>query len=132
MNEETLLLELQRISCLDNLRCLGCGYEHSCSIHGCAIINEAVQRLETLTKSKVNDPLSLEELREMDGEPVWIHSFSSIQKKPRISGWAIVETVGSANATFVRAGVNCRITKWFTNYGSTWLAYRRKPEEKSL
>lgn len=76
-----------------------------------------------------NDPLTLEELRKMGGEPVWIHSFSSIQKKPRISGWAIVETVGSANATFVRAGVNCRTTKWFTNYGSTWLAYRRRPEE---
>ena len=57
MNEETLLLELRRISCLDNLRCLGCGYEHSCSIHGCAIINEAVQRLETLTTSMVLPPV---------------------------------------------------------------------------
>lgn len=76
-----------------------------------------------------NDPLTLEELRGMGGEPVWIHSFSSIQKKTRVSGWAIVETVGSANATFVRAGVNCRTAKWFANYGSTWLAYRRKPKE---
>lgn len=29
-----------------SLVCFGCGYEHSCSIHGCAIINEAVERLQ--------------------------------------------------------------------------------------
>lgn len=33
-----------------SLVCLGCGHEHSCSVHGCAIINEAVTRLENLTE----------------------------------------------------------------------------------
>ena len=32
-----------------------------------------------LTKMR---PLALEQLREMDGEPVWIHTFSSKSKKP--------------------------------------------------
>lgn len=27
--------------------CLGCGYEHNCSIHGCAIIRAAIDELES-------------------------------------------------------------------------------------
>lgn len=29
-----------------SLVCLGCGQEHNCGIHGCAIIREAVEQLE--------------------------------------------------------------------------------------
>ena len=29
-----------------SLVCLGCGYEHNCGIHGCAVLNEAADRLE--------------------------------------------------------------------------------------
>lgn len=32
----------------DNLRCLGCGYEHGCGIHGCRVMKEAASRLEKL------------------------------------------------------------------------------------
>ena len=81
--------------------------------------------------TKKVEPLTLDELREMDGEPVWVHTFSAIKKKTNVAQWAILETVGSANATFLRAGVNSRLTKWFCNYGNTWLAYRQKPEEES-
>ncbi len=28
-----------------SLACLGCGYEHNCSMHGCALIQEAVTQL---------------------------------------------------------------------------------------
>ena len=31
-----------------SLACMGCGYEHNCSIHGCRIIREATQALEAL------------------------------------------------------------------------------------
>lgn len=101
-------------------------------------LEEMMERLTDLTPEEIkaliqlpNDPLTLEELRKMDGEPVWIHSFSAVQRKTKIACWAIVETIGHANATFLRAGVNCRTTKWFANYGQTWLAYRRKPEENT-
>lgn len=83
----------------------------------------------TPTYEPPNDPLTLEELREMDGEPVWLHTFSAVQKKTQISCWAILECSSNANAVFLRAGVNSRLTKWFCNYGQRWLAYRRKPEE---
>ena len=29
-----------------SLVCLGCGHEHSCGVHGCAILKEAADRLE--------------------------------------------------------------------------------------
>ena len=38
---ESILRDLRRIS-VDNHRCFGCGREHDCSLHGCAIIREAV------------------------------------------------------------------------------------------
>ena len=53
-----------------SLLCLGCGYEHNCGIRGCAIIRAAAERLEELT-APPTAPLTLEELWEMDGKPVW-------------------------------------------------------------
>lgn len=29
-----------------SLICLGCGYEHGCSVHGCAVLREAAELLE--------------------------------------------------------------------------------------
>ena len=40
-SNDILLRELRRIS-TDNHKCFGCGHEHDCSIHGCAIIREAM------------------------------------------------------------------------------------------
>ena len=82
-----------------SLVCFGCGHEHNYSTHGCAILRNAVEhmeaalsnydslsalvhRLETELKSEIlsaaelrarmaNEPLTLEQLREMD-EPVWV------------------------------------------------------------
>lgn len=82
-----------------SLVCFGCGHEHNCSTHGCAILRNAVEHmeaalsnydslsalvhhLETELKSEIlsaaelrarmaNEPLTLEQLREMD-EPVWV------------------------------------------------------------
>lgn len=127
MNEENLLLELRRISCLDNLRCLGCGYEHSCSIHGCAIINEAVQRLETLTKSKANDPLSLEELLEMDGEPVWV-----VFNDYPLGCWALVRLWSEPPHNIFLTFKSC--VEYFADdmMRNGVKIYRQKPEEKSL
>lgn len=32
----------------DNHRCFGCGHEHNCGIHGCAINRQAADELESL------------------------------------------------------------------------------------
>ena len=39
---EQVISDLQRISVQDAHRCFGCGREHNCSLHGCAIIRDTV------------------------------------------------------------------------------------------
>ena len=70
-----------------------------------------------------NEPLTIEELREMDGEPVWIVDVGP--HKWYGPGWAIVDrdnclvrTVKNWNAVF------------FERYGERWIAYRRPKEEQ--
>lgn len=65
-----------------------------------------------------NPPLTLEELQEMDGEPVYIVD----SERPDNSGWEI------CNSLLTDPWNNCDNV---AAYGKTWLAYRRKPEEES-
>lgn len=45
-----LITALERLKVeTGSLACLGCGYEHSCSTHGCAIIREAVALVKVKT-----------------------------------------------------------------------------------
>ncbi len=97
--------------------CLGCGFEHSCSIHGCAVIKALIERAMV---EKDNAPLTLEELREMAGEPVWVET-PGIREYGR---YGIVESVDAEyNALFLSADFTCH------DYGTVWIAYRRKPWE---
>lgn len=46
MTTNELITALQRLKVeTESIACLGCGHEHNCGIHGCAIIREAVHRL---------------------------------------------------------------------------------------
>lgn len=76
------------------------------------------------TLTPPNEPLTIEELREMDGDPVWIVDVGP--HKWYGPGWAIVDrdnclvrTVKNWNAVF------------FESYGERWLAYRRPAEGQS-
>lgn len=75
-------------------------------------------------KPPTNDPLTLEELREMDGEPVWCES----EHRPDGSGWFIVDASALLPHEFIAVGrergIPCAGID--TSY---WTAYRRKPEE---
>lgn len=75
-----------------------------------------------------NDPLTLEELREMDGEPVFIVS------KRYGNGWCIVQWHGVSKSWmyFSRTGTAEGMTATpitAREYGDDWSAYRRKPED---
>ena len=71
-----------------------------------------------LSEEKANEPLSLEQLRQMDGEPVWI-----VWPDGRIdSRWWIV------------GNHDWHLMEFFDpyavpDYGKTWIAYRRKPAD---
>lgn len=79
-------------------------------------LKEKLERLKSAPPP--NDPLTLEELREMDGEPVWISYFAG--------GPNVCMLVDAKHDV-------CRVAHGgfavFENLGRTWLAYRRKPEE---
>lgn len=71
-----------------------------------------------------NDPLTLDELLEMDGETVWVTTSTGV--RPFVG---IVDTelnivffgLSSDTSYGGQVPLNC--------YGEFWLAYRRKPEE---
>ena len=65
--------------------------------------------------SPPNEPLTLEELREMDGEPVWCCA----KGQPTNGAWMLVGANGCENLTSFAV---------FDDYGIEWLAYRRPPE----
>ena len=47
MLDEDLLAALRRLKVqTGSLACLGCGHEHDCGIHGCAILREMIAWLE--------------------------------------------------------------------------------------
>lgn len=46
MSDKKLIQALRRLSVENRpLCCMGCGHEHNCSIHGCAVIREAMERI---------------------------------------------------------------------------------------
>lgn len=81
-------------------------------------IADILEEMLKLEREK-NDPLTIEELREMDGKPVWIE-----RNSPDDREWASV---------FCREKF-CRTSRGnialFGLYDIGWLAYRHKPEEE--
>ena len=82
----------------------------------------ALRQQETVTDShQLNEPLTLDELRQMDGEPVYS-----------------VEITGREEWLFRRDGGFADMYGEFTsddfmswdNYGKLWWCYRQKPEEE--
>lgn len=65
-----------------------------------------------------NDPLTLKQLREMGGEPVWISYFAGGQNVCMLVD-AKHDVCRDAHGGFAV----------FENLGRTWIAYHRKPEE---
>ncbi len=76
---------------------------------------------ERTVPSPLNAPLTLEELREMDGEPVWVVPLNDFEILPAnylVNAYAEQIVVDKFGAYLD-----------FEDYGKTWLSYRRKPEE---
>lgn len=47
MSDRELIASLRRLKVqTGSLACLGCGYEHNCGIHGCAILRKTIAWLE--------------------------------------------------------------------------------------
>ena len=81
------------------------------------VFETAIEALQEKLEREKNPPLTLEELRVMAGEPVWIKTIDSFW-----DGWGIV--TGGCDLVYDGDG-----DEWYTEeYGSKWLAYRHKPD----
>lgn len=88
--------------------------------------NDCLMRVRSMvhsapTLTPPNEALTLEQLREMDGEPVWIVDIGC--RKWYGPGWAIVDRENN----LVRTAKNWNPV-FFERYGESWLAYRYQPE----
>lgn len=72
-----------------------------------------------------NDPLTLEQLREMGGQAVWVSPING----ESLAQWMLVS--GYTRKEIYLIAPSCHIIQGYArkSYGKTWLAYRRKPEE---
>ena len=75
---------------------------------------------------EVNKALTLDDLRKMDGEPVWIKLFDKDEEF-----WVLrydwVDTRNPEPMILLHM-------RWYSHadYGKTWLAYRQKPKEGTV
>ena len=95
---------------------------HTCSLRYGEVEEYHSMFAAMLEESMPNEPLTLEQLREMDGEPVWVVLVD--EKFSGLNGWYLVHH-GSAYLA--------RIDDWELDddkYGVEWLAYRRPKEEQ--
>jgi hypothetical protein len=85
--------------------------------------NEAAEKVNRRTQQP-NKPLTIDELRKMKGQPVWI-VLLNIAKQSR---YEIVTEVHEDGIWMVCADDDNDYAA-FGLYGKTWLAYAHKPEE---
>ena len=84
----------------------------------------ALRQQETVTnRNGLNEQLTLDELRQMEGQPVYIVENTEY--------WAIVNSFDQAGVYLLSYG-NPDDYGYFGLYGKTWLAYRQKQEEGTV
>lgn len=91
-----------------------CDEEHADPhfLNGVESILEWAQTLPTLTPP--NELLTLDQLREMDGEPVWVELYRA---------WALVEVKQNGSIMFYGNSFSCP-------YSRTWKVYRFRPDRR--
>lgn len=71
------------------------------------------------------EPLTLEELKQMNGKPVWGKSL--INDKP--GEWFIVRVVEMSKSWFIACSGSSQVFGDKDNYGKTWVAYPTEPHK---
>ena len=83
-----------------------------------AMYEIAAAALQEKAEREAPKPLTIEELRQMIGEPVWVQG----PGVPEYGRWAIVEDA-FGNSLFLVNDFTCH------DIGKAWEAYRHKPKE---
>lgn len=101
--------------------CLECDDQH-----GADVIADVILQLDDMpTLTPPNELLTLEELREMDEEPVYV---VPKDKPAHCGGWCGVTVWKCDRYSYVSLLRDADSGWGFEKYGKTWIAYRRPPE----
>lgn len=107
MRTEDLVNALRAIKVeTGSLACMGCGYEHGCGIHGCAIMNAAADRLEGMAQGLPQWIPVTESLPGNEHSRVLVHLTTNVPQ----GGEPKVDTDRYCNGMWVRW--NGRVTHW--------------------
>lgn len=85
---------------------------------------------ENIPTPTPNNPLSLEDLKNMDGQPVWVRVIDHrnfADPKDDFDGWGMVRKSWVRIWDESRADL-VHVDYHFEDYGKEWLAYREKPD----
>lgn len=101
MKIEELITALRRLKVeTGSLPCLGCGYEHGCSLHGCVIINEALERITILKMAAQALETTPEALRQSAqfhaGDTVWVLTRDEDGVPNDVDGYMLLAVAGNA------------------------------------
>lgn len=92
----------------------------------CEAIDIAIKALKR-EEAKCDVPLTLEQLRKMDGKPVWVDfTGSKIEQEP---GWFILKYMQGQEAHLVGKVNTYRAYEY---YGKTWIAYAYHPSRLDM
>lgn len=103
-----------------SLVCLGCGHEHNCDVHGCAVLKEAADVLEDKLR---RTPLTADELRYMvyaAGRPVVVWTVCIDPESGELEDWEKGEWEMFDGRYFSSDGCGDVLE----NYGTMFVAYR--------
>lgn len=135
MNE--LITALQRLKVeTGSIACLGCGHEHSCGIHGCAIIREAAEKLGDFNAVFNEDAVVRLAGRCLKVEPARLRELAEADKDGRVVvlPCKMGDIVYILRRTFDGADVVGETELWWTDIpqlGKT-VFLTRKEAEKAL
>ena len=100
-------------------------------------MREAIALLKTHPEALPNEPLTLEELREMEGKPIWIKKLTGygvseygivhLCPPPDVADPKVIRVVNGAFG--FEQILPYPKNKKQQKYGNTWIAYRRPPKE---
>ncbi len=90
-------------------------------VHDAVLMKHFLDSQPTIFLSQ-NNPLTLEDLLKMDGEPVWCEC----KDAPKYNGWYLVNA--SERTLQIARNKRYSISRSAIKSGF-WLAYRRRPEE---
>lgn len=129
-----------------SMACLGCGYEHNCSLHGCAILRETADQLERLNNfSESQCAKLLAEKGQLRQEAAYIPVWVSVKDgMPKTGGQVLVIASGKpmSNLTLYDAYELAEYTpegwvfetwpEWEDANVTHWMPLPAAPEERTV